>query len=172
MRVTPKQRMLKLTGLIFLSSALALPSGCKRDDGPRAPDAAPTSKMTPSPSAKPTPSTAERESKVVTASGDYVVYYTYDTAPDPVPLNEMFSLDIRIENANGRALGPDDIALRVDAAMPQHGHGMNTTPRIESVGNGFHVTGMLLHMPGDWRIYFDVTHEGMTDRATVDVSIE
>lgn len=52
---------------------------------------------------------------------------------------------------------PAGLALDVDATMPAHGHGMNTTPVVESSANGsFSVSGMQLHMPGTWRFAFEV----------------
>ena len=110
--------------------------------------------------------------RVTTASESFVVYFRIDAPAKSVPLNEMFAMDVRVEDSQGHPLNQSDIDLRVDAGMPQHGHGMNTTPKTESVGNGFHVSGMLFHMPGDWKIYFDVTRDGATDRATVDVTLD
>jgi hypothetical protein len=49
----------------------------------------------------------------------------------------------------------DEIA--VDATMPAHGHGMNYRPKAERVAAGhFKVTGLMLHMPGRWRLTIDL----------------
>ena len=59
-----------------------------------------------------------------------------------------------------------DGELVVDAAMPNHNHGMNHVPLIERTGPGrWHVEDMLFHMPGYWELYFDVEEQGVTHRA-------
>ena len=64
------------------------------------------------------------------------------------PLNQVFSFEI----------DPQGLELTgVDADMPAHGHGINTTPVFEKLENGhYRIDGMLLHMPGAWEIYFDL----------------
>ncbi len=63
--------------------------------------------------------------------------------------------------------------LEVDGRMPLHRHGMNQVPRVGSgPAGGFQVDGMLFHMPGDWVLYFDITREGVTERAQFDVLME
>ena len=47
--------------------------------------------------------------------------------------------------------------IQFDAAMPEHGHGMNYVPTIERVSNNqFEVKRIRLHMAGFWEIYLDV----------------
>ena len=66
-----------------------------------------------------------------------------------------------------------DIELSVDAAMPEHGHGMNRVPSVAALGDGrFRAEGLLFHMPGRWEIYFDVTRGAITERAQADVELE
>jgi hypothetical protein len=39
--------------------------------------------------------------------------------------------------------------------MPAHGHGMNYRPKAERIGAGhYRFTGLMLHMPGTWRLVF------------------
>ena len=67
------------------------------------------------------------------------------------PLNEIFSFEI---NPQGLTL------TGVDADMPAHGHGINTTPEFERLENGnYRIDGMKLHMPGAWELYFDLQDE-------------
>ena len=55
-------------------------------------------------------------------------------------------------------------SARIDATMPQHGHGMNYRPKIEVLGDGrFRAVGLLLHMPGDWRLSFHISGHGATE---------
>jgi hypothetical protein len=51
--------------------------------------------------------------------------------------------------------------LRVDADMPAHRHGMNYRPTLELQPEGrFIAQGLMLHMPGRWRIRFEIEADG------------
>lgn len=177
MIVTPIQHDRSLVAIMALALAVVLSTACKPESEGRTSDAIPEATKTPvestrSPAPKPQPSPKANEHQVTTTSGGFFVFYRIGAPSGSIPLNEMFAMNVRVQDANRQPLGPKDIELRVDAAMPQHGHGMNTTPRTQSSDGGFQVSGMLFHMPGDWQIYFDVTRDGTTDRATVDISLE
>ena len=65
------------------------------------------------------------------------------------------------------------LVARADAAMPQHGHGMNVAPTVKQVAPGtYRVDGMLFHMPGYWELYFDLSREGVMERAQGAVTLE
>lgn len=77
-----------------------------------------------------------------------------------IPLRDPFF--VRLEGS-AEALGA--LALRIDASMPHHGHGMNLVPTEQSRdGGGFLVGPLLFHMPGAWEIYFDLSKDGLTRR--------
>lgn len=105
-----------------------------------------------------------------TAGGTFVVRYT--PSPDPIPLNEPFDLTLEVERkADGAAA--EGVTVSVDARMPAHNHGMNTTPQVTEQGGGTYlVDGMLFHMPGHWELYVEVEEGGSTERATFDVMLE
>jgi len=91
----------------------------------------------------------------------------------PLPLNEPFELEVLVLDANDWTRAPGDIGVTVDADMPEHLHGMNTRPRVRRGGGGvWQVEGMLMHMPGYWEIYVDVTVAGVTERAQFAVTLE
>ena len=51
--------------------------------------------------------------------------------------------------------------LRVDADMPAHRHGMNYRPTLQLQPEGrFIAQGLMLHMPGRWRIRFEIEADG------------
>ena len=50
-------------------------------------------------------------------------------APSPVPVGKHFALDIALCAPAGQAL---PAALRVDATMPEHKHGMNYRPSVKA----------------------------------------
>ena len=64
-------------------------------------------------------------------------------------------------------------ALRVDADMPEHRHGMNYRASVSGRGNGLYVAeGLLFHMPGRWRLLFDVERAGRTEHLEAEISLE
>ncbi len=85
--------------------------------------------------------------------------------PAPVPLAQFFTLELAACARDGNEVK----APRVDATMPQHGHGMNYRPTVESLGDGrFRASGLLLHMPGRWQLSFVVGGETLRAALTVD----
>ncbi len=82
-----------------------------------------------------------------------------------VPLNKFFNLEVTISDL------PVD-AVAVDADMPEHGHGMVTTPKVHPMAPGrWLVQGMLFHMPGSWEIYVDVLRKGERKRTVFPVEV-
>jgi hypothetical protein len=103
------------------------------------------------------------------AEGTLEVRYRF--VPDPPPLRDPFGLEVAVvDRATGK---PAAVDLRVDAAMPHHGHGMNVAPTIERTGDGtWRVERMLFHMPGYWELSFDLLSKGRLERATAEVTIQ
>jgi hypothetical protein len=86
---------------------------------------------------------------------------------------ENVRLDAWVFGAGEDGKPRTDVSLAVDAAMPQHGHGMNRVPVIEKLSDGkFRVDGLLFHMPGKWELYFDVARGPLVERAQADVEVE
>ena len=112
-----------------------------------------------------------RERTVRSNDGSFVV--AWRLVPEPLPLNESFGLDVRVLNESGALRDVQSVSLAVDAAMPEHGHGMNVVPTVIQVADAqFQVRGMRFHMPGRWELYFDITRGGVTERAQVEVHLE
>lgn len=102
--------------------------------------------------------------RLVTADGRWHVVYQVE--PDPVPLNELFSIHVDIYADGACTIRATDVGLAVDARMPHHRHGMNRRPLLSPEDDGGTlVKGMLFHMPGRWELYFDLTVDGVTQRA-------
>jgi len=97
--------------------------------------------------------------------GSYIVEYR--VLPGAVPLNQPFTIEARVlRDANGSPVADEAASIVVDARMPHHRHGMLTTPVLTARGGGlFRVEGMQFHMPGRWELYFDITENGVTERA-------
>lgn len=106
----------------------------------------------------PAPTTCDVE----TANGLYRVVATPD--PEPIPFAELFALDVTITDANAKPVS--DATLTFEATMPAHGHGMQTQPTIEALGDGsYRIDGMKFHMRGTWTLTFGVDASAGADTA-------
>lgn len=117
------------------------------------------------------PQPAEAAREVTSSWGGFHVEYR--PRPDPIPLNELFGLSVRVYEGSDRARPAADATVTVDARMPEHNHGMTLEPRVVSEGEGrFRVEGLLFHMPGRWELYVDITRGTEMERATFEVILE
>ena len=110
---------------------------------------------------------------ISTLSNDGTYRVVYRTLGDgPIERGETFALEVWVlDPAGERSL--TDVDLHADAAMPQHGHGMNREPGVSTQDDGsFEVEGMLFHMVGRWELYLDVTRGPLTERAQFEVMLE
>jgi hypothetical protein len=90
--------------------------------------------------------------------------------PLPVVVGRHFELDVVVCAPPGRER---PAALRVDADMPAHRHGMNYRASVEALGDGrFAVKGLMFHMPGRWRFIFDLGDGAQPVRVTREVDVE
>lgn len=111
----------------------------------------------------------------VTAAGRYRLKWR--PSPDPIPLSALFEVETTVVDAVTGA--PVEVgAVRVDARMPEHGHGMATRPEADSgdcdaagvcrhPGGVYRTRGMKFHMPGEWVLSFDVEGPAGPDRLEV-----
>src|SRR5262245_20572102 len=97
-------------------------------------------------------------------SEDVVVLYR--TAPPTIAIGQFFAVEAVICAAGAPAV----TALRVDARMPEHRHGMNYRPRVVAAGEGrYRAEGLLFHMPGRWQLLFEVERGSRIERLETDV---
>jgi hypothetical protein len=99
------------------------------------------------------------------ATGIVVVFAT---APPVVEVGRHFTVDARV-----CAEGTPPVLVRVDAHMPEHRHGMNYRPTLTAKDDGrWTAEGLLFHMPGRWRLTFDVEHGRQRARLFTDIVLE
>ena len=92
-------------------------------------------------------------------SKSYVL--AYRASPE---VGKHFSVEVAACARNG----PPPRALKIDAHMPEHRHGMNYKPTVKPAGPGrWHAEGLLFHMPGKWELVFLVDGERMAREAVV-----
>jgi len=129
--------------------------------------------------------------RIASNAGGYTV--CWGASIEPFPHNAPFSLDVSVYDAARPAAPAEMVALTVDAAMPEHGHGLVQQPVVRAigpsipkeklpdhalvhgaaVGNGrFEVQEMRLHMPGRWEIYFDIGRGAVIERAQVEIPLD
>jgi hypothetical protein len=101
-------------------------------------------------------------------SPGYVV--AYRPRPSPIVVGRHFSLDLAV---CPRGDAPPPEAVRVDARMPEHRHGMNYRPTVTAEAGGrYRADGLLFHMPGRWELVFEIRAAGRTDRLTRSLDLE
>ncbi len=94
----------------------------------------------------------------------------YRTEPQTVPTGAHFVVDFAV-CPRGKAAAPT--AVRVDANMPDHRHGMNYKPVVTKVGPGvYRAEGLLFHMPGRWDLTFDIVTGNTTQRLASTLRVE
>ena len=113
-----------------------------------------------------------------TRNGKYLV--AWEPVPAPIPTSALFEVRVTLRDAKTVAL-VSDAKVRVDARMPQHGHGMATRP-VDDPGvcagsgdamtcthpDGIYLTrGMKFHMPGEWTLTISI--EGPAGNDHLDV---
>jgi hypothetical protein len=90
--------------------------------------------------------------------------------PAPVPVGQHFNLDFVVCAA---AAVRTDAAIQVDADMPAHRHGMNYRATVSTLTPGvYRAEGLMFHMPGRWRVIFDLPLEGRTLRLTRELEVQ
>jgi hypothetical protein len=90
--------------------------------------------------------------------------------PTPVPVGRHFEL--RFVVCSGAQLRRD-ARVQVDADMPAHRHGMNYRAAVSPLADGVQrAEGMMFHMPGTWRVIFDVALDGRTLRLTREIEVQ
>lgn len=87
----------------------------------------------------------------------------YRTAP--LRVGEHFAVEF--------AVCPPPEAVKLDAWMPEHRHGMNYKPSLEALGGGrYRAQGLMFHMAGRWEFVFEVRSGGRTERLAQSVRLE
>ncbi len=109
------------------------------------------------------------EGKLTSAGSFYVMWWT---EPEAIPLNEMFTLHVCVVEPNDHTTLILEAVITADAWMPAHNHGTTLQPRVQSHGDGTAtVTGMLLHMEGQWELRFGVAAGARMERVSFPIQL-
>lgn len=94
----------------------------------------------------------------------------YRWQPDALKVGQFFTMDVMVCRTAGSSAVQ---AVVVDAQMPAHGHGMNYRPTaIETGPSQFLASGLMLHMPGRWRLTVDLVQADRRTRLTHDLDLK
>jgi len=97
------------------------------------------------------------------------VVLIYRTQPQPIRVGERFSVQAALCPRAGAAAVE---GLAIDATMPEHRHGMNYVPVLRADGvDAWIADGLLFHMPGRWRLSFDVRMAGRSERLAAELDV-
>lgn len=101
------------------------------------------------------------------ASPDAEVAYRWE--PAELKVGQFFAAEV----VACRAPGADPVRdISIDATMPAHGHGMNYRPAAARAAPGhYRFTGLMLHMPGKWRVTIDLVQGAKRTRLTHEVDL-
>jgi hypothetical protein len=96
--------------------------------------------------------------------------HAFVSRPTPVPVGQHFNLDFVVCAASPVRR---DASIQVDADMPAHRHGMNYRATVSTLSPGvYRAEGLMFHMPGRWRVIFDLPLEGRTLRLTRELEVQ
>ena len=91
---------------------------------------------------------------------------SYRTVPAQIAVGQPFALELAACAKQGAALRA---RVRLDARMPEHGHGMNYRIKVIPLAEGrYRSEGWLFHMPGRWEFVFDLGAERLTHSVRVE----
>jgi hypothetical protein len=84
----------------------------------------------------------------------------------------MHQWTLHVETADGQPV--ENATITLDGDMPQHGHGLPTSPQVtEYLGNGdYLVEGLRFQMGGWWVMDFAITAEGQSDTVRFNMIVE
>ena len=102
------------------------------------------------------------------SAADAEVAYRWE--PAELKVGQFFAAEV----VACRAPGPELVReISIDAIMPAHGHGMNYRPAATRTAPGhFRFTGLMLHMPGKWRVTIDLFQASKRTRFTHEVNLK
>ena len=89
----------------------------------------------------------------------------------PIPVRRLQRWTLHLDTADGRPV--DTATITMNGGMPQHGHGLPTSPRVtRALGNGDHlVEGVKFNMGGWWVVRFAITSSAGTDTVTFNLGL-
>ena len=97
---------------------------------------------------------------------------SYTPSSSTIPVNQMHQWTLHVETADGQPV--ENATITLDGDMPQHGHGLPTSPQVtQYLGNGdYLVEGLKFQMGGWWVMDFVITAQGQSDTVQFNMIVE
>jgi hypothetical protein len=116
------------------------------------------------------PSGLDTSTSMLSENGLFRISWSSD--PASPPLNQIHTWTIHVETADGQPV--DNADITVDGGMPQHGHGLPTSPQVtQNLGNGdYLVEGMKFQMLGWWEMRFHINAGEQRDTVTFNLTLQ
>lgn len=113
---------------------------------------------------------ADYAKTMTSKAGSFKVTYVSD--PDTIPLNTIHAWNLKVETPDGKPV--TDAEITVDGAMPEHGHGLPTQPKVtKNLGDGTYlVEGIKFSMPGWWTMTYTIKAGDKTDTVTFNLLLK
>ena len=122
--------------------------------------------LAPLPSSAACPEAAQGFARLSTPEAEIA----YRWQPDALKVGQFFTMDVITCRAPASSAVE---TIVVDAQMPAHSHGMNYRPTATPSGpSRFLVSGLMLHMPGRWRLTVDLVQADRRTRLTRDIDLK
>lgn len=99
---------------------------------------------------------------------------SYLPVTDPIPLNAHFRLRVNLQELSTTRAPEPPVKMTADADMPEHNHGMQTTPEVDYFGQGqYEIKGLLFHMTGYWELKLDLLNaDGQKETAIFGIEVQ
>jgi YtkA-like len=92
------------------------------------------------------------------------------TYPSPLPVERLHIWTVRLFDRRHHPV--THARIKVSGDMPEHGHGLPTSPVAVERGKGFYrLTGMMFQMPGRWYVQLKVRSAQRLDTIRVRFTI-
>jgi len=115
-------------------------------------------------------SDADYAKSMKSKAGTFAVSYTSD--PEAIAPNKLMSWKLKVETADGQPV--KDAEITVEGAMPEHGHGLPTQPKVKKNGvdGTYLVEGIKFSMTGWWTMTFTIKAGDKTDSVTFNLQLK
>lgn len=99
-----------------------------------------------------------------TANGLYVA--SIEPEAGEIEQGELHAWVVTLKTPDGKPV--DDASITVDGGMPEHNHGLPTSPEMtEKLGEGrYRIEGVKFSMSGWWELRFDISSAAGADSVT------
>ena len=115
----------------------------------------------------------EAPQEVLRARSSGGTYLVEIRSAQPIPLNEIFSLEFRILEAADPKKNVENSRITLNTWMPVHQHGGSLEPQISYRDDGsLWGEGLLFHMEGLWQLRVGVMANGLMERVVFDIDME